>query len=124
MGEPRDSADERVQAALKGIVEVNLARERAISRVQPSAVAFHSNGVIFSKSGNGTPFSNGIIFSKTGAVELEGIEAVTLEEQTQLVQGLVELDETAFSAFTNRLLQIRQAKAATQISTQITEPGL
>jgi hypothetical protein len=122
MSDPRPP-DERVQSALRGIVEVNLARERAIARALPELhVAFHSNGVIFSKSGNGTPFSNGIIFSKTGRAEIGDVGAATLEEQTQLVQGLIELDETAFSEFTNRLLQIRQAKVATQI-TQITEPG-
>jgi hypothetical protein len=97
----------RVQSALKTAIEINLARERALARVDLGGVAFHSNGVIFSKSGDGTPFSNGIIFSKTGRVEIQAGDPAVHEG---LVQQLSELDEAAFSAFTTRLLTLKQAK--------------
>ena len=112
MAEARRPADERVRATLKGMIEVNLAREKAISQVQNDLPgAWHSNGIIFSKSGNGTPFSNGIIFSKTGRVEIEAGDP-----GEAFVHGLAELDEAAFSAFTDRLLRLKQVKAAAQIA--------
>ena len=58
-------ADKRVQSALKSAVEMNLARESALTKAAGSAKAWHSNGVLFSKSGDGILFSNGVIFSKT-----------------------------------------------------------
>ena len=72
MAEPRNTAGAKsVQAALRKSIEINLAREKALSglRIPGGVSSWHSNGVIFSKSGNGTPFSNGLIFSKTGAGE-------------------------------------------------------
>lgn len=105
----KSSADKRVQAALKAAVEINLAREQAITSVANELPgAWHSNGVIFSKSGNGTPFSNGIIFSKTGRTE---IEAGDPAQHLGIVQQLSEFDEAAFNAFTERLLKLKQVKA-------------
>jgi hypothetical protein len=105
-------ADEnRVQHALKAAIEFNLAREAAISQgIDQLIGAWHSNGVIFSRSGNGTPFSNGIIFSKTGQglPIAEGDPAFAAAEA--VVRELGALDEAAFSAFTDRLLRLKQVK--------------
>jgi hypothetical protein len=105
---PEPHAEQRVQAALKTTIESNLARERAIEGAvdRLPGVGFFSNGIIFSKSGNGTPFSNGIFFSKTGRVQVE----LGDPELGQLVQDLAAFDEAAFSAFTDRLLRLRQVK--------------
>lgn len=103
------TADERVAAALKTAIEVNLVRERAITSVVDELPgAWHSNGVIFSKSGNGTPFSNGVIFSKTGRAE---IQAGDPERQLAVVHQLSEFDEATFNDFTQRLLKLKQVKA-------------
>lgn len=113
MAEPRNTAGAKnVQAALRKSIEINLAREKALSdlRIPGGGSSWHSNGIIFSKSGNGTPFSNGLIFSKTGAVELE--DFTTLDGQ-DLIEGLTALDEATFTQFTNRLMAIKQTKAAT-----------
>src|SRR5579871_4206368 len=99
----------RVHSALKAAIELNLAREVAISQgIDRLTGAWHSNGVIFSKSGNGTPFSNGIIFSKTGqGINLpEGDPAYRAAEA--VVQELSSLDEAAFNAFTERLVRLKQ----------------
>src|SRR5690242_11376217 len=99
------AVEKRVQAALKSTIEANLVRERQIAANVgkfPGA-AFFSNGVIFSKSGNGTPFSNGIFFSKTGAQIIERDEAVAM-------QDLAALDQAAFTAFTDRLLRLKEVK--------------
>jgi hypothetical protein len=100
------AVEKRVQAALKSTIETNLARERQIgaSVSKFPGAAFFSNGVIFSKSGNGTPFSNGIFFSKTGA-QL-GIE----RDEAQPIQDLAALDQAAFTAFTDRLLRLKEVK--------------
>ncbi|GAA1662229.1 hypothetical protein GCM10009744_65040 [Kribbella alba] len=112
---PDKGAPETVQAALKRTIEINLAREKALTEMDiPGGAAFHSNGIIFSKSGNGTPFSNGLIFSKTGTVSLE--EMTTLEGQ-DLLEGLTSADEATFNQFTSRLMAIKQAKAATKRQT-------
>jgi hypothetical protein len=104
------AADTRVSSALKAAVEINLARERALTSVVTELPgAWHSNGVIFSKSGNGTPFSNGIIFSKTGRAEITA--AGDPEAHLNIVQQLSELDEAAFTTFTDRLLKLKQVKA-------------
>jgi len=100
-------ATERVQAAFKRAIEVNLARERAITEGPGEAASFHSNGVIFSKSGNGTPFSKGIIFSRTGS---PASDVLTSLEGADAIEGLSNLDETTFHAFTERLLKIKAAK--------------
>lgn len=98
--------EKRVQEALKATIEANLVRERQISQdigKFPGA-AFFSNGVIFSKSGNGTPFSNGIFFSKTGA-------QIPIERgDPSLIQGLATLDQASFTAFTDRLLRLKEIK--------------
>lgn len=98
--------EKRVQAALKATIETNLVRERMISAnvSRFPGAAYFSNGIIFSKSGNGTPFSNGIFFSKTGA-------QFTLErDETAAVQDLATLDHAAFTAFTDRLLRLKEVK--------------
>ena len=108
MTEPSSSA-ESVQSTLKTVIEANLARERAIEEAAPGlAAAFFSNGVIFSRSGNGTPHSNGIFFSRTGAATIE-VEAPV--DASQLAGQLSGLDEAAFNSFTERLLKLKQTKA-------------
>jgi len=100
------AVEKRVQAALKSTIEANLVREREITANLgkfPGA-AYFSNGVIFSKSGNGTPFSNGIFFSKTGA-------QFTLErDESAAVQNLAAFDKVAFTDFTDRLLRLKEVK--------------
>jgi len=97
--------EKRVQTALKSTIEANLVRERRITADLgkfPGA-AYFSNGVIFSKSGNGTPFSNGIFFSKTGA-------QFTTERDDAVVQSLADFDKVAFTEFTDRLLRLKAVK--------------
>jgi hypothetical protein len=102
--------EERVQSMLKATIETNLARERAfVDAGDLAGVAFHSNGIIFSRSGNGTPFSNGIIFSRTGSHHT--LPALDPEHQVHLVQQLAGLDEVAFTAFTERLVRLRETKS-------------
>lgn len=101
--------DARVENALKASIEANLARERAFAEAAGDvALARFSNGIIFSKSSNGTPFSNGIFFSKTGAIVAERLADPA---EREIVQELVGLDEAAFNAFTERLIRLKQAKA-------------
>lgn len=102
----------RVQNALKAAIELNLAREAAISEgIDKITGAWHSNGIIFSRTGNGTPFSNGIFFSRTGnPVTLpEGDPAYLAAER--VVQELSSLDEAAFNAFTERLVRLKEVKS-------------
>jgi hypothetical protein len=100
------SIEKRVQGALKATIEANLVREREISANLGKfpGVAFFSNGIIFSKSGNGTPFSNGIFFSKTGAqFQREEINPAAIQE-------LAAFDKVAFTEFTERLLRLKEVK--------------
>lgn len=100
------AVERRVQAALKATIETNLVRERMITGnlTRFPGAAYFSNGIIFSKSGNGTPFSNGIFFSKTGA-------QFTLErDETSAVQDLATFDHAAFTEFTDRLLRLKSVK--------------
>jgi hypothetical protein len=101
-----DDVENRVKAALKTTIEANLAREARISGEvgRFPGVAFFSNGVIFSKSGNGVPFSNGIFFSKTGA------QFGRVPDEAAAVQNLAELDQAAFTEFTDRLLRLKEIK--------------
>ena len=103
-----DEADDRVKSMLKATVETNLARERALVGVGDLEFApAHSNGIIFSRGGG---FSNGIIFSRSG-------HAKTLpakDDDVDFVQELVSLDEVAFTAFTDRLIRLRDAKGPSQ----------
>jgi hypothetical protein len=101
------AVERRVQAALKATIETNLARERMITAnlTRFPGAAYFSNGIIFSKSGNGTPFSNGIFFSKTGAQF-----TLEREQETVAVQDLAALDQVAFTAFTDRLLRLKEVK--------------
>ena len=103
------SADRQIKSVLKTAVEINLARERALVEAADSLPgAWHSNGVIFSKSGNGTPFSNGVIFSKTGRSDLAIRDPI---DQSGVIQQLTEFDEAVFQNFTDRLLKLKQIKA-------------
>lgn len=99
------SVEKRVQAVLKTTIEANLVRERELSAnaSKLGGVAFFSNGVIFSKSGNGTPFSNGIFFSKTGAQTID-------RDDSPVLQNLAALDKVAFAEFTDRLLRLKEVK--------------
>ena len=109
MTEPSSSADRNVQSTLKTVIEANLARERAIEEAAPGlTAAFFSNGIIFSRSGNGTPHSNGIFFSRTGAATLGVGDPI---DESQFTGQLSGLDEAAFNSFTERLLKLKQAKA-------------
>jgi hypothetical protein len=109
--EPSSSANRSVQSALKAVIEANLARERAIEEAAPRlAAAFFSNGIIFSRSGNGTPHSNGIFFSRVGAT----IEVRDPVDAGQLAGQLSGLDEAAFNSFTERLLKLQQTKAVSR----------
>ena len=104
--EKNKPVEKRVQEALKATIEANLVRERQLSADVgkfPGA-AFFSNGVIFSKSGNGTPFSNGIFFSKTGA------QFNPDRSDPALVLGLATFDQASFTAFTDRLLRLKEIK--------------
>jgi hypothetical protein len=103
--EPSGSADKNVQSTLKAVIEANLARERVLAPTQDKlAAASFSNGIIFSRSSNGTPHSNGIFFSRSGAI--------TIDPQDPIDAGqLSELDEAAFNSFTARLVKLRQTKA-------------
>ena len=100
--------DDRVQSMLKATVETNLARERALNASGDlEFAAAHSNGIIFSRGGG---FSNGIIFSRSG-------HAKTLpakDDEVDFVQDLIGLDEVAFTAFTDRLVRLRDAKGPSQ----------
>lgn len=116
MTEARDSADGRIEATLKSMIEVDLARERVLAAAEANLPGAWFTNAFSSESGNGTPFPNGI--SKTGSTE---IEAGDPAEQIRLVEGLAELDEAASSAFTERLLRLQQVKATT--ATQVTEKG-
>jgi hypothetical protein len=102
-------AERRVQYALRSAIEVNLAREKTINSLgdRLAGLAFHSNGIIFSRSGNGTPHSNGIFFSRTG---IATIQAGDPEDGVESLQGISELNEAAFTAFTERLLRLKDAK--------------
>jgi hypothetical protein len=104
--------EKRVQTALKSTIEANLVRERQITANLgrfPGA-AFFSNGVIFSKSGNGTPFSNGIFFSKTGA------QFTTEQRDDAALEGLAAFDKAAFTEFTERLLRLKEVKGVKAVS--------
>ena len=106
MADVSSAVEKRVQAALKSTIEANLVREREISANLgkfPGA-AYFSNGIIFSKSGNGTPFSNGIFFSKTGAQFTREVDDVAA------VQSLAAFDKAAFTEFTDRLLRLKEVK--------------
>lgn len=106
MPDDPEEVEKRVQSALKATIEANISRERRISSEVGGfpGVAFFSNGIIFSKSGNGTPFSNGIFFSKTGG-------AFTLERDDQATIGsIAEFDQAAFTDFTQRLLRLKEVK--------------
>ena len=112
MTEPSSSADRSVQSALKTVIEANLARERAIEEAAPRlAGAYFSNGIIFSRSGNGTPHSNGIFFSRVGVATLGVGDPV---DAGQLAGQLSGLDEAAFNSFTQRLLKLQQTKAVSR----------
>src|SRR5262245_21489182 len=98
----------RVEAALKSIVESDLARQRVGIDVGPGN-AYFSRGVIFSKSGNGTPFSRGIIFSKSGS---EGLRP----DESEIIQQMLGMEEHAFHALADRLVTLKQTKAAAQVA--------
>ncbi|CAB3802401.1 hypothetical protein LMG28614_05601 [Paraburkholderia ultramafica] len=100
------AVEKRVQNALKATIEANLERERELTANAGkwAGAAFFSNGVIFSKSGNGTPFSNGIFFSKTGAQTVD-------PEDLAAIQNLAAFDKVAFTEFTERLLRLKEVKA-------------
>ena len=102
-------AERRVQSALRSAIEIDLARESAINGLgdRIAGMAFHSNGIIFSRSGNGTPHSNGIFFSRTG---IATVQAGDPAAGVDTVKDVSELNEEAFSAFTERLLRLRDAK--------------
>jgi hypothetical protein len=98
------STDDSVKSMLKATIETNLARERAINAGGELAIAHaHSNGVFFSRGGG---FSNGIIFSRSGFAQA----LPSKEDESDFVQKLGELDEAAFTAFTDRLVRLREAK--------------
>jgi hypothetical protein len=107
--EPSNSASKNVQSTLKTVIEANLARERAIDAAASSLAGAHfSNGIIFSRSGNGTPHSNGIFFSRVGVATLGVDDPIDAGQLAGEVSGL---DEAAFNAFTERLLKLKQTKA-------------
>jgi hypothetical protein len=94
-----------VKSALKAVIESDLAREKVAGTKVPDLGAYFSRGIIFSKSGNGTPFSRGIIFSKTGS-------DIIRPDEDRVLTTLTALDEASFHAFANRLIALKQTKIA------------
>ena len=98
----------RVETALKAVVEAELVRlSNAGVGIEPN-LAWFSNGIIFSKSGNGTPFSNGIIFSKSGT-------HMQRPEENVIINDMVSMDNAAFEAFADRLIKMKQTQVAGQL---------
>lgn len=105
---PSEGSPRRVESALKAVMEAELTRQRSSGvKVEPGNM-FFSRGVIFSKSGNGTPFSRGVIFSKAGEGERPNEDVA--------IKNMISMDEAAFRSFADRLIRLKQAKVAGEVS--------
>ena len=106
--DPTGGSSRRVETALKTVMEAELSRQKGAGKGIDPGIMWFSSGIIFSKSGNGTPFSRGIIFSKIGS-------EADRPEETVIINNMIAMDENAFGAFANRLIKMRQTKTAGQI---------
>jgi hypothetical protein len=106
--DPTGGSSRRVETALKAVMEAELARQKTAGVSVAPGLMWFSNGVIFSKSGNGTPFSNGIIFSKTGS-------QIERPEETVIVGEMVAMDDAAFNSFADRLIKMKQTQTVGQL---------
>jgi hypothetical protein len=106
--DPTGGTSRRVETALKAVMEAELTRQKVAGKGIDAGVMWFSNGIIFSKSGNGTPFSNGIIFSKSGA-------QIERPEEQVIINEMITMDEASFGAFADRLIKMKQTQVAGQL---------
>jgi hypothetical protein len=106
--DPIGGSSRRVETALKAVMEAELTRQKAAGEGVAPGVMWFSNGIIFSKSGNGTPFSNGIIFSKTGS-------QIERPEESVIINNMIAMDDAAFNAFADRLIKMKQTQTVGQV---------